>query len=422
MLETGPPIGIPVQLRLYGDDIQTLRQLAAQVKTKMRAIPGTIDVNDDWGDPVFQMTLKVDSDRAALSGVTNQDVAATVGAGLSGLSISDLRERDKLIGIDLRLRPSERSQLEDLYSLYVANATSGVRVPLGQIASFVPQIITPKIRRRDHDRCITVRCDVVNGVLPSQIVKQLMEALPARAAVTTTTTAGGVNAGSNTIAFPVGYKWEFGGEKFEQDKGFKSLTIALIVSFAAIYLALVVQFNSVTQPLLVYAAVPFGVVGGLLGLAIMHSSFGFMAFLGVASLAGLIISHVIVLFDFIEEMKHKGEPLRQAVVDAGLARLRPVLTTVLATVGGLIPLALEGGPLWEPMCYVQIAGMLVATLVTLVIVPVLYVIFVEDLHLVRWETESPAHEEGENVYPANNGENQPHAGEPVRLGVSIGHG
>jgi multidrug efflux pump subunit AcrB len=263
-------------------------------------------------------------------------------------------------------------------------------VPLGQLASFQPQIITPKIRRRDHERCITVRCDVVNGVLPSVVVNQLLQALPAQSAVT----GGGATAGPNMMAFPVGYKWEFGGEKFEQDKGFKSLTIALIVSFAAIYLALVVQFNSITQPLLVYAAVPFGVVGGMLGLAIMHSSFGFMAFLGVASLAGLIISHVIVLFDFIEEMKHKGEPLRQAVVDAGLARLRPVLTTVLATVGGLIPLALEGGPLWEPMCYVQIAGMLVATLVTLVIVPVLYVIFVEDLHLVRWETEPGAqHEE-----------------------------
>ena len=192
------------------------------------------------------------------------------------------------------------------------------------------------------------------------------------------------------IAFPAGYRWEFGGEKFEQDKGFNSLAVALAVSFAAIYLALVVQFNSVTQPLLVYAAVPFGIVGGLIGLAIMGASFGFMAFLGVASLAGLIISHVIVLFDFIDEKRREGEPLRKAVVDAGLARLRPVLVTVLATVGGLIPLALEGGPLWEPMCYVQIAGMLVATLVTLVIVPVLYVIFVEDLHLVRWETESVA--------------------------------
>ena len=221
-------------------------------------------------------------------------------------------------------------------------------------------------------------------MLPSEIVKQLQDMLPTQSSSNT------ANAAANAISFPVGYRWEFGGEKFEQEKGFKSLAVALIVSFAAIYLALVVQFNSMTQPLLVYAAVPFGVVGGLVGLAIMGSSFGFMAFLGVASLAGLIISHVIVLFDFIDEKRREGEPLRRAVVDAGLAQLRPVLTTVLATVGGLIPLALEGGPLWEPMCYVQIAGMLVATLVTLVIVPVLYVIFVEDLHLVRWEQESPA--------------------------------
>lgn len=398
MLETGPPIGIPVQLRLYGPDIQTLRNLAAQVKARMRAIPGTIDINDDWGDPVFQMTLKVDSDRAALSGLTNQDVATTVGAGLSGLTISQLRQRDKLIGIDMRLLPSERSELDDLYSLYVANSSMDIRVPLKQVASFERQVITPKIRRRGHERCITVRCDVVSGVLPSEVVKQLLPVLPAPSAAGPST----ANSVQHTVAFPVGYRWEFGGEKFEQDKGFRSLAIALVVSFTAIYLALVVQFGSVTQPLLVYAAVPFGVVGGLVGLAIMGSSFGFMAFLGVASLAGLIISHVIVLFDFIEEMKHKGEPLRQAVVDAGLARLRPVLTTVLATVGGLIPLALEGGPLWEPMCYVQIAGMLVATLVTLVIVPVLYVIFVENLHLVRWDTETK--QEVRSSHPANEAE------------------
>jgi len=379
-LETGPPIGVPVQLRLYGPDIDTLRELGAQVKQRMRTIPGTIDIHDDWGDPVFQMALNIDSDRAALSGLTHQDIATTVGTGLSGLSVSQLREQDKLIGIALRLRPSERSQLDDLYSLNVVNATTNVRVPLRQIASFERQIITPKIRRRDHERCLTVRCDVVPGMLPSEVVSQLQQVLPGA--------TGKSVADQHPLTFPPGYRWEFGGEKYEQEKGFSSLAVALTVSFVAIYLALVLQFNSATQPLLVYAAVPFGIVGGLMGLIIFGSSFGFMAFLGVASLAGLIISHVIVLFDFIDEMRHKGEPLRKAVVDAGLARLRPVLVTVLATVGGLIPLALEGGPLWEPMCYVQIAGMLVATLVTLVVVPVLYVVFVEDLHLVRWEQAS----------------------------------
>ncbi len=147
------------------------------------------------------------------------------------------------------------------------------------------------------------------------------------------------------------------------------------------------QFNSVTKPLVVFAGVPFGMVGGMMGLLPFGTPFGFMAFLGVASLAGVIVSHVIVLFDYIEEACERGEPLRQAVVDSGLVRLRPVLVTVLATVGGLIPLAIEGGPLWEPMCYVQIAGLLVATLVTLGIVPVVYVTFVENLKLIRWEPQ-----------------------------------
>lgn len=385
MLETGPPIGVPVQVRVYGPDIEALRNLASQVKAKMRSIPGTIDIHDDWGDPVFQMTLDIDADRAAMSGLTHQDVATTVATGLSGLSVSQIREGDKLIDIMLRLRPSERSRLDDLFSLNVTNTATGARLPLRQLASFERQMVTPKVRRRDHERCITIRCDTVPGVLPSTIVGELERALPAASAT------GSSEAGA--ITMPSGYRWEFGGEKFEQDKGFKSLMIALIVSFAAIYLALVLQFNSVTQPILIFAAVPFGVVGGLIGLLIFGSTFGFMAFLGVASLAGLIISHVIVLFDFIDEMRHKGEPLRKAVVDAGLARLRPVVVTVLACVGGLVPLALSGGPLWEPMCYVQIVGMLVATVVTLVLVPVLYVIFVEDLHLVRWETESGAEPE-----------------------------
>jgi multidrug efflux pump subunit AcrB len=413
MLETGPPIGIPVQLRLYGPDTETLRGLAAQVKSTLRSLPGTIDVSDDWGEPVFQMTLRVDADRCALSGLTHQDVASAVGTGLSGLSVSHLRERDRLIDIVLRLRQSERNRLDDLQSLNVVNAATGVGMPLRQLAAFAPEIVAPKIRRRDHERCITVRCDTVPGVLPSTIVAGLQRVLPSASS------PGGGDG--PTIAMPSGYRWEFGGEKFEQDQGFASLGVALIVSFLAIYLALVVQFNSATQPLLVYAAVPFGVVGGLIGLLLFGSTFGFMAFLGVASLAGLIISHVIVLFDFIEEMRHKGEPLRKAVVDAGLARLRPVVVTVLACVGGLVPLALSGGPLWEPMCYVQIVGMLVATLVTLVLVPVLYVIFVEDLHLVRWETEAESPASGPSPTPPSTPESPPlvfpsGAGVPAPIG------
>jgi len=127
---------------------------------------------------------------------------------------------------------------------------------------------------------------------------------------------------------------------------------------------LLVQFNNAVKPLLVFAAAPYGAIGALIALAIMGTPFGFMAFLGVASLIGVIVSHVIVLFDFIEEMHEKGEPLERALPDAGIERIRPVMITVAATILALFPLALEGGPLWKPLCYAQIGGLAVATFIT----------------------------------------------------------
>ncbi len=130
----------------------------------------------------------------------------------------------------------------------------------------------------------------------------------------------------------------------------------MAVSVALIYMALVLQFKNAVKPLLVFAAIPYGMAGAFVALAVMGQPFGFMAFLGVASLVGVIVSHVIVLFDFIEEAHHEGEPLREALLDAGIVRLRPVMITVGATVLGLVPLAMHGGPLWEPLCYAQIGG------------------------------------------------------------------
>ena len=186
---------------------------------------------------------------------------------------------------------------------------------------------------------------------------------------------------------PPGYQLRIGGELAKQIEGFDNLKLVLLISLLGIYLALLVQFNNAVKPLLVFAAAPYGVIGSLIALSVMHTPFGFMAFLGIASLIGVIVSHVIVLFDFIEEMHEKGEPLEQALPDAGIQRIRPVMITVLATILALFPLALEGGPLWQPLCYAQIGGLAVATFNTLLLVPVLYSIFVLDLKIIRWETK-----------------------------------
>jgi multidrug efflux pump len=163
------------------------------------------------------------------------------------------------------------------------------------------------------------------------------------------------------------------------------MALVMLASVALIYFALVFQFDSAVKPIIVFAAIPYGMVGALAMLAVMNQPFGFMAFLGVASLVGVIVSHVIVLFDFIEEAHHHGRPLEDALIEAGIVRLRPVMITVGATVLGLIPLAMHGGPLWEPLCYAQIGGLTLATGITLVLVPLIYTVFVRDLRIVRWD-------------------------------------
>jgi multidrug efflux pump subunit AcrB len=190
---------------------------------------------------------------------------------------------------------------------------------------------------------------------------------------------------------PVGYRLQIGGEHEQQTKSFAQMAVVFALMLVLIYLALVAQFRNAIKPLIVFTALPYGAVTAVVGLVVMGAPMSFMALLGIISLMGVIVSHVIVLFDFIEEMHERGEPLRDALLDAGIARLRPVLITVGATVFGLIPLALHGGPLWESLCYTQIGGLTLATVVTLVLVPVLYAIFVLDLKLVRWDAISGEH-------------------------------
>ena len=368
---------MPVQVRVEGQDLATIERLGEQVKGFMREFPGSTDIQDDWDPQILQLALHVDTDRANLAGITHQDVASLMGGGLSGTVTTHMRERDRLIPVTLKLRPDERSRVEDLMTLEAHGAQSGHRVPLDQVGAFRTEMVRPKVMRRDNERCLTVKCDTVAGVLPSRLVEFLDFKLR-----------------DASKAWPPGYRFAFGGEKEEQAKGFGSMSIAMVVSVLAIYLALVLQFNSLTKPLVVFAAVPFGMVGGLMGLLIFDVPLGFFALLGLSSLAGVIISHVIILFEYIEEAHQRGEPLRRAVIDAALVRLRPVLVTVLATVGGLIPLVIKGGPLWEPLCYVQIMGLLVATLVTKVVVPVLYVLFVEDFKLIKWSEPGEHVEDG----------------------------
>ena len=367
-LETGAAVGIPVSLRVSGEDIHTLRTIADQVASVLRQTPIAARVRDNWGPESFAVRLNTDAERANLSGLTNMEVASASASAINGARLSVLREGDRQIPIVARMRMEQRAELSDVRSLYVLSDRGGQSVPLEAISSIAYEMRTEKLQRRNQFRTITVAAFPAEGHLPSEV---LASAMPRVAEIQRT--------------LPPGYTLEIGGEREEQVKQFRNLAIIMAMSIAMIFLALVIQFKHAVKPFIVFAAIPFGAAGALFTLWLMGAPFGFMAFLGIASLIGVIVSHIIVLFDFIEEMHEQGKPLEEALLDAGIVRLRPVLITVAATVIALFPLAAHGGPLWEPMCYAQIGGLTVATFVTLLVVPVLYAIFVRDLKLVKWE-------------------------------------
>ena len=359
------------------DDVRTLRKITRQAEDIVAQAPGISVLRDDWFPDNVQQRIQIDSDRANVVGITNADIANASTAAMSGATVGVFKEGDKNIPIVARLRMHERAQLADIKNLYVYSSQTSNRAPLLSVATVGNSLETSRVARREHFRTISILCYPQPGVLASEVLEPILPKLQ-----------------EFQKNLPPGYQLRIGGERAKQIDGFANLKLVLLVSLLGIYLALLVQFNNAVKPLLVFAAAPYGVIGSLVALSIMHTPFGFMAFLGIASLIGVIVSHVIVLFDFIEEMHEKGEPLEQALADAGIQRIRPVMITVLATIFALFPLALEGGPLWQPLCYAQIGGLAVATFITLLLVPVLYSIFVLDLKIIRWESKQPAEATG----------------------------
>ncbi|MEI6667219.1 MAG: efflux RND transporter permease subunit [Acidobacteriota bacterium] len=378
-LEMGKPVGIPVSVRISGSDVPTLRKLAEDAKAVFRAVPLAQGTRDDWGEESFTVKLKVDQERAGDAGVSNLDVAIASASSINGMPLTRMREGDQEIPVVLRLRLEDRALITDVQSLNVTSVSGGGKAMLRQVSDLEYGTETEKLRRRDQFRTITVATFPVPGALPSEVMNAARDGLTRL----------------NASLLP-GYKMVIGGAEEEQNKGFGEMSLIMATSVFMIFLALVIQFNHAFKPVIVFLTIPLGVVGALAALAITGTPFGFIAFLGVASLIGVIVSHVIVLFDFIEEKHDEGAPLEDALVDAGIVRLRPVLVTVGATVFALFPLALHGGPFWEPLCYAQIGGLTLATVGTLWLVPVLYAISVLDLKLVTWNRpDSMAMEAGQ---------------------------
>jgi multidrug efflux pump subunit AcrB len=350
-LEQGPVVGAPVAIRIKGDDLTILKRLALAYKSLLESIPGAVDVTDDASETIPQIEIQVDSDKAQLLGITNATIARTIRTAVYGTTATSFRQEDDEIDVVVSIGQTLRNNATAFDELYL-KSLKGFKVPLRQVADvrLISDIGT--IRRDNLTRTATVRSEV-DGTLSESVV----DALKVRA---------------TALQVPPGYLIEYEGETKERTESFMSLGWAMIAAFLLVYVVLVAQFNSYKQPFVIALSLPFGLVGVVLGLWITGYPFGFMAFLGVVSLTGIVVNDAIVLIDFVNASRKQGADVRSAVLKAGGLRFRPVMLTTVSTVAGLLPLSILGGSLWGPMANVIIFGLSMATILTLIIIPVVY--------------------------------------------------
>lgn len=359
LMDYGPPIKYPIEIRIYGKDQDQLFAMAEDVKSELTSVSGVTEISDNWGARTKKIMVHVNEARARRAGLTNFDVAVSLQAVLSGIESSNYYEGDKVIPITLRSVAAERNDVGKLESHNIFSSATGRSVPLKQVADIEVVWESSSIARRDRLRQISIRAmldENTNAIALSGQMDQWMN-----------------NYSKN---WPIGYSYEIGGELETSGKANQSIADKLPVAGLIIVLLLVTQFNSLRKPVIILLTIPLGLIGVVIGLIVAQSYFGFMTLLGVVSLAGIVINNAIVLLERIkiETDDHGLEP-QKAIVEAAQRRMRPILLTTMTTMLGLIPLWFGGSTMFKPMAIAIIFGLLFATTLTLGVIPVLYSVF-----------------------------------------------
>ncbi len=378
----GPPVNYPIQFRVIGDDVATLKKVADQVAERVRANPHTVDTNVNWGDKVLALRVDVDQDKVRALGASSQAVARAVAATVQGVAIGQYREADRLVDVVLRAPEGERGTLEALGELTVSTG-SGQGVPLAQVARIGEVLEEPILWRRARELALTVRADIVDGVQAPDVT---MAIDPTLAAI--------------RQSLPPGVRIEAGGAFEENTKAQKSIGAGMPMLLLVVLTLLMLQLRSFSRAFMVLATAPLGVIGVALALLVFSKPFGFVAMLGTIALAGMIMRNTVILVDQIEQDIAAGHPAWVAVREAVVRRFRPIVLTAAAAMLAMIPLARS--VLWGPMAYAIMGGLLVATALTLLFVPALYAAWFK-VRKPQDAAASGAAPQGGTVMPAEGG-------------------
>ena len=352
-LELGPPVGWPLQYRVSGPDINKVREIALQLAQTVAADGRTRRINFDWMEPARQVRVRIDQDQARLLGLSSESIATVLNTVMSGLPITQVRDGIYLVDLVMRAKDSQRVSLSTLRNLMFP-LPNGRTVPLGQFATLDFEQELPLVWRRDGVPTLTIQADVTPGNTPESVVAAL--------APTVTKFEAGL---------PSGYHVTMGGTVEESAQSQASVFAVVPLMLLIIVTFLMIQLQSFSRLFLVLSVAPMGLIGVVAALLLVNKPLGFVAILGILALLGMIARNAVILIDQIESERAEGKGIWDAVVEAAMSRFRPIMLTAISTVLGMIPIAPT--IFWGPMAYSIMGGLLVATVLTLIFLPALYV-------------------------------------------------
>ena len=355
----GPPQGEDVEVKVKGDRFDKLTELVNVLKTELAQLDGVYDIRDDFRIGKSELRIHLKPEKAHQYGLTTFQIAQTVRTAIEGAKATTYREADEAIDVIVKYEKDTLQNIAELNNLLIATPT-GVIVPLKDVADITQEKGYSDIRRFDGERAITVYASVDRQKTTPFIVNQAL-----------------MSAFANVETLYPGYQLDFRGVFDEIIESFSELWKLFIVGLLLIYVVLGAQFKSFLQPIIIMFAVPFGMIGAMVGLLLSNATLSMVAMFGIVALSGIVVNDSIVLIDFINKYRERGYNKWYAILKGGSIRLRPIILTSLTTIFGLIPMAIGLGgksPIWMPMAYTIIFGLAFATTMTLFVMPALYAI------------------------------------------------
>ncbi|MFC2102312.1 efflux RND transporter permease subunit [Bacteroidota bacterium] len=354
--EQGHPVEAPIMVFVTGEDLDILKKISEDVERMIGEKQGVINLDNQMAKKQIDLSVVINRDKASMYGVPVFEIDKTIRAAVNGLTVSTFRDpQGKEYQIILRMPVGEDISPEDFNDIFVTSL-SGRQVPLKQLASIEFKEAPSKIKRFDLERTALITADLEKGINLDDVMNPVIYQL-------------------NSYPFPKGYRYVITGEVESRQDSFGGMQIAIIIAMIAIFAVLVLQFKSFLQPLIIFASIPFAVIGMVWALFFSGYTFSFSAFIGLISLVGIVVNNAIILVDYTNKLVFNGMSIKEAIVKAGETRFTPIILTSLTTIGGLLPLTLRGGTLWAPLGWTIIGGLFVSTFLSLIMIPILYQVF-----------------------------------------------